>query len=192
MKDMLRYQAVMKFVQAALECSVYLAPLDPGLTREELFEAGKREGYEPGEIGDSLQMIAAHPFVGDPRIKPRPKAMWSEFHVIQEPDYRNVAAFDLVSSELGALARQVGIGAALIDRSVLVARANHHGIPENDVEAAITIMLLDSHLLLEKHGAVRFAPGRERYPLASEQLAQAHGRVQRPELERAYLSLTII
>ena len=51
---MMRQQEVQQFLAAALECSVYVAPKDPGLTHAELFEAGGRVGYQEGELGDAL------------------------------------------------------------------------------------------------------------------------------------------
>ena len=51
-------QQVVQFVQAALECSVYLAPKAPGLTYDEVTEAGKRSGFQAGEIGDALRQVA--------------------------------------------------------------------------------------------------------------------------------------
>ena len=38
-------QELIAFLKAALECSVYVAPLEPGLTYDELIEVGKGAGY---------------------------------------------------------------------------------------------------------------------------------------------------
>jgi hypothetical protein len=54
---------------------------------------------------------------------------------------------------------------------VLVARAKAKALPERDVEAAITILLM-AQRLLEEEGVVSFAPGRENWPTAREQLEQ--------------------
>jgi hypothetical protein len=59
MQGLMQRQEVTKFVRAALECSVFLSPRDPGLTHDELFEIGKRVGYEKGEIGDALPGVVA-------------------------------------------------------------------------------------------------------------------------------------
>jgi hypothetical protein len=48
-------QQVITFLKAALECSVFVSPLDPGLTGEEIGEIGRRAGYQDGEINDALR-----------------------------------------------------------------------------------------------------------------------------------------
>ena len=64
-------QEVEKFVCAALECSVYVAPKEPGLTHEELFAVGRAAGFENGEIADVLPQVAAPIYSGsDNRISP--------------------------------------------------------------------------------------------------------------------------
>src|SRR5215472_15424558 len=115
MQGLMRRQQLIKFVQAGLECSVYFSPRDPGLTLEELFEIGKRVGYENGEISDVLPGIAAHAHFGDTKIKPGKSVAWSQFLLLEDPDFRNVAAFDFVSSELLELARKQGVQCASIE-----------------------------------------------------------------------------
>ena len=163
-------QKVSEFVRAALECSVYIAPRDPGLAYDELLEIGKRLGYQEGEIGDALPGATAPAYFGNRRLQPARNPLWLEFHIGMDPEYRNVAAFDFVGSELGALVRSLGVRKARIERSALIARALAKGLPERDVEAAITIMILGEHLV-EEAGVVRFAPGRETWPLASSHSA---------------------
>ena len=63
-------QEIDSFVGAALECSVYAAPLEPGLTYEELLEVGKRVGLQKGEIADSLSRAAFAYFDGTLRLRP--------------------------------------------------------------------------------------------------------------------------
>jgi len=41
-------QEIITFLKAALECSVFLDPTDPGLSYEEILEVGKRVGWQPG------------------------------------------------------------------------------------------------------------------------------------------------
>ena len=85
---MMRQQEVQQFLTAALECSVYVAPKDPGLTHAELFEAGGRVGYQEGELGDALRGVAAQMYFGDSRLMPRAGFTWSQFNIPEEPDYR--------------------------------------------------------------------------------------------------------
>jgi hypothetical protein len=49
-------QELIAFLKSALECSIFVAPEDAGLTYEELTEVGKRAGYLQGEIGDALRL----------------------------------------------------------------------------------------------------------------------------------------
>ena len=44
---------IISFLKTALECSVLIDPVNPGLTYEELSEIGKRAGYRDGEINDA-------------------------------------------------------------------------------------------------------------------------------------------
>ena len=50
-------QQVISLMEAALECSVYLAPTDPGLTHEGLKEAATRLGLRPGEMDDAFLQV---------------------------------------------------------------------------------------------------------------------------------------
>ncbi len=191
MHGLLQQQEIAKFLRAALECSVHIAPKETGLTLEELFEVGKRVGLERGEILDALRSTGAQSYIGVARLLPAQTITWSQFHFPEEPDYRNVDAFDFVTATLKAIARTETDARARIDRAVLVAQALSKGIRERDIEAAVTIMVIDQHLL-EKDGVLRFAQGRENYPSASEQLGQAQGtrvaqHVRRiPERAQAY------
>jgi hypothetical protein len=172
MQNRIRQQNVVEVVRAALECSVYLAPTAPGLAHDEVLEVGRRLGFQEGEVGDALSSAAGPICWGDTKLLPQKKVFWSQFNLfLEDPDYRNPRAFDFVSKELISAVRSVGARNAHMDREVLVAKAVASGVLERDVEAAITIMVLDDHLL-EKNGVVSFVPGRECYPTASEQLEQ--------------------
>ena len=63
-------QDVIAFVRAALECSVYLAPLDPGLSYEDLLVVGKAAGYQEGEIDDAIHAAHLDSFGYGRRFKP--------------------------------------------------------------------------------------------------------------------------
>jgi hypothetical protein len=53
-------QEIVALLKAALECSIYVSPLDPGLTYSELLEIGKTAGYLEGEINDALPALVTH------------------------------------------------------------------------------------------------------------------------------------
>src|SRR5688500_1794901 len=98
MNQLSRRQDVVAFVKAALQCSVYAAPLDYGLTEDELIEVGSRAGFQAGELRDAIEHAAAPRFWGDTRIKPAGDGFWNNFNFELEPDLRNLGAFDFVCS----------------------------------------------------------------------------------------------
>jgi len=166
---------VQNFLKAALECSVYLAPTEPGLTYNELLEVGSRAGLQPGEISDALYHIATQ-HIGRPnaRLLPNANAMvlWIHFMRPEEPEYRNPQAFDFVFEQLGASARAYGARSARLEHSVIVERAVANRIPRLDIEAAIRIMIL-TETLQENEGILAFRPGKENLAPASTQTGQA-------------------
>lgn len=185
----MNHQEIIAFLQAALECSVYLSPREPGLTAAELFEAGKRVGFLDGEIGDSLRHVVTQSFGrGDQRFVPQgPTLMtWGHFVFEENPDYRNIVAFDFVVSELNMLTRAVGAGNATLDRNILVDRAFAQGIPRHDADVAITILVMCGQLA-EKDAVVRFTHGGVRQlPSATQNQAGARQVMQKPARARAY------
>jgi hypothetical protein len=179
-------QEIISFLKAALECSVYAAPDDPGLTSEELFQVGDRAGYQQGEIGDALRFATTQTF-GNKKILPD-QATTSSWMFLQreDPDYRNFGAFDFVVSELNALARAEGAARAHLQRGVLIERAAAKGINRHDVEVAITYQVM-ANTLTEKNGLIGFPNNHGPRALPSEQL---HGGVShtvpRANRKRAY------
>lgn len=151
-------QEIISLLKTAIECSVLIDPTNPGLTFLELQEIGKRAGYQEGEVNDALPHVGAA-FFGVPRVLPNPidRQSWI-FFFPEEPDYRNFEAFDFVVSELNALTRSEGIARARIERSVLVQRGAAKGIPQRDIQAAITWQVL-SDQLTEKDGIIGFSGG---------------------------------
>ena len=166
-----------KLVQEALQCSIYAAPKAPGLTHAEILEVGKRLGYREGELDDAiryaLQTEHVERFFGDAKLRLKGNPWLCDFLLTDDPDYRNVEAFDYVSKELTGLARTVGVRAAKIDRAVLVERAKAYSLPAHDVEVAITHMVLATHLSEAKGVLTLGQQWREQ--TASEQLAQTGG-----------------
>lgn len=157
-----------ELVKAAVHCSVFLSPTNPGLTRAEIIEVGKRLGFGEGQIDDAVryarQREQVQQFFGKPYLLPTPGFEWCHFLFRDEPDFRNVAAFDYVITQLNDLAKQHGRDRAQIERSVLVERGVQAGFERNDMEATITVMVLGEHCS-ETDGIVR------RHPHLSGQLA---------------------
>ena len=130
-------------------------PRDPGLTQQELAEIAKSAGYLDGEINDVL------PHIGD-RIFRSARVMISERHTVtwqfffaEQPDYKDYAALDLVFDELNLRLRSEGEARAQIERSVLVERAIAKHISRQNIEAAITWLLIAKQLT-EKDSIIRF------------------------------------
>lgn len=48
-------QEIVSFLSAAIECSIYLAPNEPGLAYDELIEVASRVGYQRGQVEDALR-----------------------------------------------------------------------------------------------------------------------------------------
>src|SRR5260370_19138288 len=142
-------QEIITFLKAALECSVFRAPTDPGLSYEEILEVGKRGGWQHGEIGDALQ-YATTQFFGSKRLLPDSNTVASWVFLSREdPEYRNFDAFDFVVSELNARARADGAANARLERSLVVERAVAKGISRRDIEVAITYQSM-GNMLTEK------------------------------------------
>ncbi len=59
-------QEIEKLLNVALECSIYLAPREPGLTHDELEDIGKRAGFLKGEIEDTIGKVMQQSFGGCP------------------------------------------------------------------------------------------------------------------------------
>lgn len=185
-------QNVVAFVRAALECSIYLAPIEPGLTHPELVEVGRRLGYQLGEINDALTQVNANEHKG-PRNHLMPDhatlaVFCMSFHDPQEPDFRNHDAIEFAFAQMDEAARTAGRDRAAIERSVLVERAVQSGLPRLDSEAAITLLHLYGILRCEG-GIISFSPGRGRHASPSEQRRQGNtvsGLRRRPELARVY------
>lgn len=175
-----------KFVRAALECSIFFCPRDPGLTHDELHEAGRRVGIGVGDVDAGTGGLVSR--WGEKKYEVEAPSFGEFFNPSPKPDYRNPEGFEFVCQELR---RARSAGAPQLDRDVLVERGAAAGLPRNDVEVAVTIYALTG-FLVEKDGAVGFAAGREQRSLPSEQIRSRgntptdHFTLARPELEAAY------
>lgn len=184
-------QRQIAFLKACLECSIYVAPTDPGLTFEEIVEAGRSVGLQRGEISDALSQVTnAYGGSRRDRLMPDPNdvVMLLIFDNPVEPDYRNASAFDFVFAQMHESARAYGAQSAKLERTVIVERGAAQQIPRNDIQVAVTILVLQG-ILLEQDGILRYARGREGFAAPNAQLAQRRGHTpaRRHEArERAY------
>jgi hypothetical protein len=177
-------QDIITFLRAAIECSVLLDPLDPGLAYDEILEVGRRVGYQAGEIGDNLKYVTTQ-FFGSKRLvlDANMTASWI-FLEREEPEFRNFDAFDFVVSELNALAKSEGAARARLPRRVLAERAGARQIPRKDTEAAMTYMVM-AKMLNEKDGIISFPGTQGARPIPSEGLKTSR-TIRRPDKARAY------
>jgi hypothetical protein len=175
-----------KFLMAAIEASVYLAPSTPGLTRDELIEVGGRVELQPGEILDVIAPLVYAPNNnGFLQLLPIHRMSWGIFEIPQNPDFRNFKAFDFVFSQLIAVARANGAANARLDRSVIVERAVMAGILKTDVEAALVVLEGAEHIKHES-GLIILGRGRETSALPSTLCDRHPGSRRDEDRVRAY------
>jgi hypothetical protein len=99
---------IISLLKAALECSVYVSPRDPGLTYGELATIGTTAGYLEGEVNDALRHVGSR-FYGVPRVVPAEQdiGQWA-FFFPENPEYKDYAALDFVFDELNLRLRSEG------------------------------------------------------------------------------------
>lgn len=159
------HQEITRFLKAALECSVYAQPTDPGLTYAELVEATKRAGHLEGEIHDAIPRATTVYFRrSDDKLLPGSSDIIQMlfFGVREEPDYRNPTAIHFVFEQMRALVRSQGAMKARIERGLLAARGAGEDLSPSDVQIAIAILVLNE-VLADKGGIISFAQGKESY-----------------------------
>src|SRR5258708_5656231 len=127
---MTRAQELANLLEAALECSVFAAPLDPGLTFDEPKAVAKQAGYLHGEVNDAVIRVNRTYADDTNNLLPSQQTIlfWNMFWQAEEPDYRSFEAFDFVYSEFNNVLRVLGAGGARLERSVLVERAAGKGL----------------------------------------------------------------
>lgn len=181
-------QKVMALLSAALECSFYIAPETPGLTHEELFEAGNRLGLQRGEMSDVLHEVADVYAGMSSRLLPSKSrnghiAGLQYFTSDDTPEFRNIHAFDAVYSEWRNAARAFGAGQVQLERSVLVERAANAGISRSDTNIAISILVFFD-IFSEINGILKPKSNQPNIILPSEQVKKNGVMAKRSKSER--------
>lgn len=184
-------QRLVRFFKACIECSIYIAPTDPGLTYQELLEAGSRAGYQQGEMNDALMQIGT-PQRGNDRILPSRSdvVMWLSFLHSEDPDFRSFGAFDFVFEEVGKSVRANGAGNAKLERNVVVERGVANNLSRTDVHAAIAVMILTEQAK-ENDGILSFGRGAGNLTTSRMQLAQ-HPTRRSPRSESRILAHSLV
>lgn len=173
------------FIDAALECSVLVSPRSFGLTWAELMEAGTRHSLRRGEMSDALSALQSNRQTDDgQRFLPKSDFTRADFHTREEPDYRNIEAFDTVIRVLDDLERDNG-KSTRIARSILVERVAQQGIERHDVDVAISVLVLCGRL--EEGGGEVWCPnGAASYAAPKDQRKQTDFRRPRPLIAAAF------
>lgn len=171
---------VVEFIKQALECSVFLSPLEPGLTADELIEIGSRLNVQRGQVLDGIPALP--PRYEGRRIQMPQSTMLSQFFMGFEPDFRNVEAFAFVIEYLLNIGRVETMARAMAPRDVIVANGVAAGHKRDDLQAAITIYLHEGHLVL-RDGMITFASGRQYYPVPTKQAVHNRLPVPRPRID---------
>ena len=167
------------FINAALESSVFLDPRSPGLTAREVLEATKQAGFEKNESLSALQELTAfqeEEYERNLLPHPQMRTMWVNFAVWQAPEHRNILAFDFIHKELVSLVRSVGFNNAWVQRDALVDRAISASIPRVDIEAAITLWVINEYIF-KKGELLRLAEHRLHQILPTEEYEVGDGRL---------------
>jgi hypothetical protein len=186
-----RGQEVSTYINAVFEASIFLNPASPGLSLKEALEAARRGGYQEGEsLKEISQIVPDFLNSSDRRLVPTSKvfAAWGNFNVPQNPDFRNVLAFEFLHWELRKLDWELkGYGsldessASGVSRNVLVGRAVSKDLPKLDVEAAITLWVVGGYII-EHDGLLRYANGRSSDISPGEKLRAGDGLEFRDEI----------
>ncbi len=140
------------FVSTALECSIYHAPFEPGLTLEELLELGSRFDFGRGEVTDCARQAASERQGNGKLILTSTRSMLCDFNFARVPEYRNRDAFQYPYDVLREYMRHEGRGAGL-PLDVIVERGVQQGHQRKDLEIAIAILTMEKQLT-ERNGTV--------------------------------------
>ncbi len=169
----MQLREIVQVIETALECSVYHAPRDVGLTFDELAEIGSRMDIREGELSDALigqnynrnrqnrfehGSTLAHKFMGPGMLN---------------PDYRPLREMDFIHAQLKEIARDKGAANAKIARDVLIARAEKAGHSAHDMEVAITVSRI-ANRIAEANDIVQAVRGMEQGQPPSE-IERQHG-----------------
>lgn len=175
-----------KLLTAAVECSIFIAPTDYGLTFDELKEVALRLGIRPGEFSDAIDSATSTDPNSRRYIPPQHYLHSLVFFTREDPEYRNPAAFDFVILALNERVREDGRQRAQLHRSVVVERAVSAGLARHDVELAVTYMLLAS-MLVQDQQTLHFPHyNGEMQQLPSQRYAMNHTAKAMPARARVY------
>lgn len=183
-------QACQKFIEHALEASLYLRPDGYGLTEAELATAATECGHRGGILRDARKILEGAQvivFNGDRLVfGPRHPPSFTNFLFGKhDPERRNFAALDAIIEHLRELAADQGQDDAKDTRERLLLAATRKGASRPVATVAFeTLRLADT--LVEGDGFWQVAGRKLNWPLPSEQVAQARSTNPRKDAEKVY------
>ena len=124
----------------ALMASVFVRPLEPGLTYEEILEVGRRAGHQDGTIGDAMKSVPTG-YDGDRWIPSQEAFLRGRSFMPDDPEFLDYKAVDFIVIALNERVAAVGARDARVDRAVVTEAAVRAGHDRTAVQAAIVFML---------------------------------------------------
>jgi hypothetical protein len=170
-----------RFIEEAIECSIYVSPRDIGLTPSEILEAAKQVGFRSGETEDALAPRLAGRFTSEKCIPAEHQflfgSMSADFNTLYDPDFRDFEAFAFVRREMLELAKEVRAVNAVLPRDTLVERGVAKGLDRHALDIATTITVL-AGAFKERDGMI--SPANTMYALPTQQISSGRQRVRTP------------
>ena len=141
---------IKRLLEAAVEASLYIQPAEHGLTHAELLEIATRAGFGEGEVRDALPSATIEHRGEGPYRYQFSKILASvfllDFGAEQDPDFRNIEAFQFVFDTFEDARKRLGKGFPSYSLDNIRAKAEQAGLETRDVEVAVMAYLLVGQL----------------------------------------------
>jgi hypothetical protein len=181
--DIERQRRLEQWLQGVLLATVFADPEHPGLTRDELLELARPEGFGTAELLEHRVLAGCKTYSG--RFLPSGTMTLdlTYFHDAQEGDPRNIAAYQWVLEQFSELTKEYGIQRARLPLAVLLERTPNTEFSKADVHAAVVSYILEGDMV-EEEGTLRLQKPitTPRQQLASQGGQQQRGRRRAPHL----------
>jgi nucleoside phosphorylase len=157
---------VVDFIKATLEASILLSPRNHGLEPDTIRKIALQAGFRPGEVNDAIKDLLRQARDSGPclRIDHLPgRRLDSDFNFASEPEFRKLEAFQFVRNKLKESRQELGRKNAGLSRDELVSLGQTQRLSALEVDAAVTLMVMDE-ILTEEGEIIREASGKEDWP----------------------------
>lgn len=139
------------FVVDALIASMVASPQLPGLSFNELEYLGAKHKLYPGEIGPESKQYGvsrqAPDKIGFAVSKNNADCFYGHWEVSYQPEFRNLNAIRFIMEFFFNRWRSEGLANLGVPKDMLIAEAVKQGIKEDDVDLAISLMLLSERVI---------------------------------------------